>query len=233
MHGIHRFEYLIQCMNPTASLGWFFAPRKHAEVVAMIEVTWATPLYEFLRLCSASRLEKKVLDCGAGGDRPPLSLFHQYGYASHGVEIAPIPLAQARQFTRLHAMDLHLIRGDMRHLPYSDASFSFVYSFNAIFFMTKAGVAHTMSEIMRVLRRDGLCYVNFLSIDDPDESIFCDTAPCKDLLGSKRFSKHEDDEADVLFRDYDVLRKEKRLIEKAHAGGTLVQAYVEYIAQKR
>jgi hypothetical protein len=45
-----------------------------------MEITWATPLYEFLRQCNASPLAKKILDCGAGGARPPLSLFHHHGY---------------------------------------------------------------------------------------------------------------------------------------------------------
>jgi hypothetical protein len=34
-------------------------------------VSWATPLYEFLRQCNEADLERNVLDCGAGGsDRP-------------------------------------------------------------------------------------------------------------------------------------------------------------------
>jgi hypothetical protein len=36
----------------------------------MIDVIWATPLYEFLRQCNASPLEKTILDCGAGGSSP-------------------------------------------------------------------------------------------------------------------------------------------------------------------
>ena len=36
----------------------------------MIEVIWATPLYEFLRQCNVSSLAKKVLDCGAAGEYP-------------------------------------------------------------------------------------------------------------------------------------------------------------------
>jgi len=199
----------------------------------MIEMTWAKPLYEFLRQCNASGLEKTVLDCGAGGDQPPLALFQQYGYESHGIEIAPKALAQAQAFSRARGMDLHLIQGDMRHLPYPDASFSFVYSFNAIFFMTKAGIANSMSEITRVLRRGGLCYVNFMSVDDPDDSVFCDTAPCRDVLGSERFAKHRDDEADDYYQCFDVIRKEKRRIEKLFVGKTLVQVYLEYIARKR
>ena len=70
----------------------------------MIDVIWATPLYEFSRQCNASPLEKTILDCGAGGSTPPLSLFYRYSYRTYGVEIAEEALAKAQQFCREQAM---------------------------------------------------------------------------------------------------------------------------------
>jgi ubiquinone/menaquinone biosynthesis C-methylase UbiE len=198
----------------------------------MIEVIWATPLYEFLRQCNASSLAKKVLDCGAGGDHPPLSLFYQYGYRTYGVEIEEQPLSKAKIFCKENQMPLNIFRGDMRRIPFGDESFSFVYSFNAIFFMTKPDIAIAMSEIERVLKRRGLCYVNFTSVDDPDNRPFCETAPVRHLLRSERFAKHEDDEADTYFEHLEIVRKEKRLIDKVHGSERSIQAYVEYIARK-
>ena len=199
----------------------------------MIEVSWATPLYEFLRQCNASSLKKEILDCGAGGEDPPLSLFYRYGYRTYGIEIAEQALSKAKMFCRENEMPLKIIRGDMRRIPFRDESFSFVYSFNAIFFMTKPDIAWAMAEIERVLKRSGLCYVNFVSVDDPDDRPFCETAPAKDLLKSERFAKHEDDEADAYFEGWQIMRKEKRVVEKAHGRGRVRQAYVEYIARKR
>jgi len=198
----------------------------------MIDVIWATPLYEFLRQCNASPVEKTILDCGAGGSPPPLSLFYQYGYRTYGVEIAEEALAKAQQFCREQGMLLNILRGDMRNIPFASESFGGVYSFNAIFFMTKPDIAQAMGEIERVLKPEGLCYVNFQSVDDPDDRPFCETAPARYLLKSERFAKHEDDEADVYFQHFDILRKQKMLIDKAHGGGRLKQAYVEYIARK-
>jgi predicted RNA methylase len=83
----------------------------------MIDVIWATPLYEFLRQCNASLLGKTALDCGAGGSRPPLSLFYQYGYRTYGVEIAEEALAKTQQFCREQGMSLNILRGDMRNIP--------------------------------------------------------------------------------------------------------------------
>ena len=199
----------------------------------MHEIIWATPLYEFLRQCNASPLDKVVLDCGAGGDPPPLSLFHQYGYKTYGVEIAEQPLAEAQQFCQARAMPLNILRGDMRDLPFASASFGFVYSFNAIFFMTKPDIARAMSEMGRVLKRDGLCFVNFESVDDPDNEPFCETAPARRLLQSERFAKHEDNEADAYFCNYEILRKEKRFTEWVRWDRQFKRVTMEYIAKKK
>ena len=198
-----------------------------------MEVIWATPLYEFLRQCNASPLEKVVLDCGAGGETPPLSLFYQYGYQTFGVEIAQEPLAKARTFCKETGMELHIFSGDMRRIPFASASFSFVYSYNAIFFMTKPDIARSMDEIERVLKPEGLCYVNFMSVDDPDREPFCETAFARRLLKSERFAHHEDIEADVFFAGFEIVRKEKRLLEKLVGGKRYEQAYIEYIARKQ
>lgn len=67
---------------------------------AVPQISWATPLYEYLRRCNATALEKRVLDCGAGSDDLPLSLFCQYGYQTHGIEIAESALVEANRFCR-------------------------------------------------------------------------------------------------------------------------------------
>ena len=89
-----------------------------------------------------------------------------------------------------------------------------------------------MGEIERVLKPEGLCYVNFQSVDDPDDRLFCETSPPRRLLRSERFAKHEDDEADAYLAHFDILRKTKMLIDKSHGGGRLKQALIEYIARK-
>jgi SAM-dependent methyltransferase len=198
-----------------------------------IEITWATPLYEFLRLCNLSPLEKRVLDCGAGGDDPPLALFYRYGYQTCGIEIAGPALHDAQAFCREHDMVLNIWRGDMRHLPFADGSFSFVYAYNSIMFMTRPDIALAMSEMERIVKPGGLLYVNFISVDDPDDSVFCPNGPAQNLLKSERFAKHEDDEADAYLVRFEIQRKEKRYIDRLSRAGRLEQVDLEYIAQKR
>ena len=43
-----------------------------------------TQLYKFLEYCNKSNMEKKILDCGAGGNMPPLGLFYSEGYETYG-----------------------------------------------------------------------------------------------------------------------------------------------------
>ena len=199
-----------------------------------MEVIWATHLYKFLRLCNASSLTKEVLDCGAGGSQPPLSLFYQYGYKTYGIDISEISIAESQEFSAENEMSLDIIYGDMRRIPFPSKRFSFVYSFNAIDFMTKPDIAVSMREMTRVLKTDGLCYVNFLSVDDAETwEPFCKTGPAVQILKSESFAHFEDNEADVFFEDYEVLRKEKRLIDKLWEGKIRKRADIEYIARKK
>jgi len=198
------------------------------------EIIWATPLYEFLRQCNANTLTKEILDCGAGGSSPPLSLFYQYGYKTFGIEIAEETLAEAQKFCLDNKMPLDIIRGDMRNIPFPDKEFSFVYSYNAIDFMTKLDIAVAMREITRVLKPTGLCYVNFLSVDDEETwKPFCNISFASELLKSEEFSHYEDCEADVYFDAYDILRKEKRIQDKLWQGKLRRRSDIEYIARKK
>ncbi|MBZ9634051.1 hypothetical protein [Clostridium sp. FP1] len=55
----------------------------------------AFPLYNFLKYCNTNSLEKNILDCGAGGSNPPLSLFYEFGYKTYGNEIYKEQLEKA------------------------------------------------------------------------------------------------------------------------------------------
>ncbi len=200
----------------------------------MFEINWATPLYEFLRQCNASPLLKEVLDCGAGGSNPPLSLFYQSGYRTYGIEITQTALLEAQQYCAENQMALNIIGGDMRCIPFPTERFSFVYSYNAIDFMTKPDIGISMREITRVLRPNGLCYVNYLSVDDEESwEPFCETSEAKDLLKSTEFAHFEDNEADIYFEAFEILRKEKSYVDKLWQGRRLKQVDIEYIARKK
>ncbi len=199
---------------------------------SMIDIIRATPLYEFLRRCNENPLPRTILDCGAGGNNPTLSLFYQYGYETCGIEIAEVALAEARAFCLEEGMPLNIIPGDMRMIPFTEDSFSFVYAYEAVSFMTKPDIAISIIEMKRVMKPGGLCFVNFISVDDPDRRPFCESAFARRLLKSESFSRFKDNEAEKYFRGFEIVHKQKRLIDKIHGKKRLKQARIDYIAKK-
>jgi ubiquinone/menaquinone biosynthesis C-methylase UbiE len=200
----------------------------------------AAQLYTFLQYCSNSPLEKEVLECGAGvwpSLVPLLVRFHEHGYVTHGIEISDERLAATRDYCEEHQMDLDIRKGDMRELPFADRAMSFVFSYNAIFHMTKKDVAASMREIERILKPKGLCFVNFLSVDSDaygqgeelNRGEFLERQHGEEML----HSYYEDNEADEYFGGFKVLYKEKRILERLLDGDKHVRAYIDYIAQKR
>ena len=113
----------------------------------MLPVVRAYPIYKFLHFTEESGLEKNILDCGAGGNLPPLLLFYQYGYQTAGIDISRESLERADKFTEEHGIDLNIIPGDMRELEFNDQSFSFAYSYNSIFHLNKEEIKHSINEI--------------------------------------------------------------------------------------
>ena len=199
----------------------------------------AVPLYTFLNYCNSSPLEKVVLECGAGvmdSYEPLLVRFFEHGYTTYGLEISNERLQAAQNFCKEHRIELNISKGDMRNLPFENESLSFIYSYNSIFHMTKANIAIAMQEITRVLKKDGRCFINFLSLDD-------DKCGVGQKLDNGEFVQDEgdgktihtyyaDDEPDIYFSQFNILRKDKRIVElftsKRHK-----QAYIDYIAEKK
>lgn len=123
----------------------------------------------------------------------------------------------------------------MRCLAFPDASFSFVYSYNSIFHMKKDDVAIAVGELKRVLKPQGLIFLNFLSVRD----FRCGTG---EDLSNNQYSQMDDkpvvhsyfkeNEPDIFFEGMKVLYKETRVIERICDGEKVRQGFIDYIAQK-
>jgi len=125
-----------------------------------------TSLFRFLYYTNKSPLEKKILDCGAGGVYPPLALFSSFGYETYGVDIDKRQLRRANAFLKKYAFSSTLLQEDMRKLPFEDDSFSFAYTYNSIFHMEKRDMVASLSEMARVVRKGGLIYFNVLTSNE-------------------------------------------------------------------
>lgn len=71
------------------------------------------PLYRFIMYCNETTMNKRVLDCGAGGDCPSLSLFSEYGYLTHGIEFNITQLEEANRYANKKNQNLNIEQGDM------------------------------------------------------------------------------------------------------------------------
>ncbi len=196
-----------------------------------------TQLYKFLSMCDSTPLERVVLDCGAGGECPPLGLFWEHGYKTLGIEADDLQIMEAKEFENNRGMELNILKGDMRKLPFQDSSLSFAYSYNSIFHMKKTDVLQSINEIRRVLKPGGLCFVNLLSIRDFRYG-------SGEKIGSGEYYQDEgdstvihsyfaDDEGDDYFKELDVIYKEIRVINRLVQGHWIKQGYVDYVARRK
>jgi ubiquinone/menaquinone biosynthesis C-methylase UbiE len=203
-------------------------------------------LTTFLKCCEKSRLKREILDCGAGGEQPPLYIFHLLGYETRGIDISKDQLKKAIVFCQEKGTDLNIEEGDMRDLPFKEESFNFVYSHDTICHMPKKEVSIAMQEMKRVLKRKGLLYVNFAATthsgygkgQEVGVGEFVQNSP----RGKVHISYYEDDEPDKYFGGLEILCKEKRTRQLTRNGALAlgydksakahVYASLDYIARK-
>jgi len=203
-------------------------------------VSRATPLYEFLRYCNNTNMERKILDCGAGGQQPPLYLFYQYGYKTFGIDISEHAIKTASDFSRKNNLniDLNINLGDMREIDFEDESFPYVYSYNTIMHLSKKDITKAMKEMERVLAKNGLLYVNFGSEDSQigDRGEMIGEGEYLVPVGGNETALHSfltDDEADIYFRNFKLLHKDKTMLYRFEEGKLeFILGEINYIGKK-
>jgi len=83
---------------------------------------------------------------------------------------------------------------DHRKISFISETFSFGYSINTIPLLSKKDVEITLDETVRVLKTNGLCFLNFISIDN-------------EVIADSYF---EGNELDKYFIKIELLGKEKK-----------------------
>ncbi len=201
---------------------------------------WPSHLYRFLRIIEKVPLEKKILDCGAGGPRPPLALFAKYGYETHGIDISASAIASARKYSEENQLDINIIEGDMRKMPFDNESFSFIFSQNSICHLTKKDTKKAIDEITRVLKPSGYCFIDFMST----ESSYCGDESLGKDVGQDEYQYvdedgdeilhcfHNDGEPDQYFTGLKVVHKIKTIAENLNRATTDIDVRIEYYATK-
>jgi SAM-dependent methyltransferase len=206
----------------------------------MRKIIWPSFLYSFLKLIETSPLEKKILDCGAGGPKPPLALFYSFGYNANGIDISGLQIKRAKEFCDKNNIRIDFREGDMRSIPFEDESFSHIFTQHSICHLKKDDAKKAIEEMHRVLRKGGYCFVDFMSVDC---SYFRD-ATLGDEIGKDEFQYTDDDgelvlhcfyedyEPDIFFDKFEIVRKDKIQSEHRSGPSQRTDVYLYYYLKK-
>ena len=202
----------------------------------MIKKIYPSSLYNFLWFIQANPVNKKILDCGAGGNDPNLAFFFENGFDTYGIDISDEQIKKAERFCEESGMNLRITKGDMRNIPFESKFFGYVYSYLSMVHLSKNATFIAINEMHRILMSGGLCYLNFLSKDDInfDEKEETKSGEITHKHGEEEFihSYYEDDEPDHYFKDFKIIYKEKRHILEGKYHNTGRTCILDYIVKK-
>jgi ubiquinone/menaquinone biosynthesis C-methylase UbiE len=205
-----------------------------------LDILWPESVYRFLKIIEKTELEKKILDCGAGGPRPPLALFRSRGFETHGIDISEAAINASDKFANEHGFSLNIVKGDMREIPFDDSSFSFVFSQNSICHLTKKDTVTAIKEMSRVLKPGGYVLVDFMSTD----SSYCGSPSLGEEVGPGEYQYvdddgdeilhcfHSDNEPDRYFAGMKIIRKVKTISENLRRSIRDVDVRLDYYVTK-
>ena len=202
----------------------------------MIKKFYPSSLYNFLRFTQTNPVNKKILDCGAGGGDPKLAFFHENGFETYGIDISDEQINDAQNFCEKNSINLRIIKGDMRNIPFDSNFFGYVFSYLSMVHLSKKDTAIAINEMHRVLMKGGLCYLNFLSKNDVNFDKKRESNPGENINFHENqeyiHSYYEDDEPDDYFKNFEIIYKEKRHILNGKYYNTGRTCILDYILKK-
>lgn len=122
-----------------------------------VEAKWLTPEEDVMAWAATLEDGAHILDLGAGVGRHAIWLAHQ-GFQVDALDAAPEGLAE---IDKAGGVETHL--GRMDALPFDDASFDHIVSWNVIYHGDEDILLRTIAEIRRVLKPGGTYLGTMLS----------------------------------------------------------------------
>ncbi len=121
---------------------------------------WQEPATESYYLINRwlTQGKKDFLDLGCGLGRHTIQ-FAKAGFKTSGFDLSETSIKQTREYAEKSGVKVDLKVGDMLNLPYPDKSFDCVYCRNVISHTDTKGMKKIVSELKRILRKDGECYL--------------------------------------------------------------------------
>jgi ubiquinone/menaquinone biosynthesis C-methylase UbiE len=85
------------------------------------------------------------------------------GFEAHGIDISQTGLNLTKERLKKRNLKAYIIKGEMRFLPYADSCFDVVICLFTIYHQKLEGIQKTISEIHRILKKNGFLLLNFQS----------------------------------------------------------------------
>lgn len=125
---------------------------------------WRTPSVESFYLLNRWKGIgfERFLDLGCGLGRHSM-LFGQHGFFVHAFDISEDAIGITEEWAEELGLSVDCKVGDMRSLPYENGSIDCILCKNVISHTDTNGVRQAISELLRVLKPDGECYLTLCS----------------------------------------------------------------------
>lgn len=127
---------------------------------------WKNPSIESYYLLNRwlSQEKKDFLDLGCGLGRHSIQ-FGKNGFNVYCFDISENAIERTKEWAEEENLELHYNIGDMLELPYEDNKFDCIICRNVISHTDTEGIKKVISEIYRVLKKYGECYLTLGSKD--------------------------------------------------------------------
>lgn len=195
----------------------------------MTKLINALPLYNFLKYCKLEREGTKILDCGAGGNNPPLSLFKENNYEVYGIELSESQIELAKIYEINNNVELNIVKGDMRNITFECNHFDYLYTYNTSVHISKRDFSTVVDEFKRVVKPNGLIFINFLNNECDTYGVGKEVADGEFLDENNLFVHYSKDELEVLLEGFEIIYEEERYINKVFNGEKVRSGFYDYI----
>lgn len=160
------------------------------------------------------RKADRVLDLGCGTGRHLIYLA-DLGFEAYGADISETGLKIAKKRLRSRKLEAKIMKCDMKSIPLRDSCFEAVICVRTIYHQKQKEIQKTISEIQRVLKKNGLFLANFHSKRSSkygkgtkveEDTFMQENGPEKGVL--HHFV--DEDELSELFRDFKIVDLETK-----------------------
>lgn len=178
------------------------------------DIRWSQPSEELFLIAKRWKRakKKKVLDLGAGTGRNSVFLTQQ-GFIVFAMDISSEGMEILNKKCIENEISIDIEVADMLLLPYEDSFFDAVVAFHVVYHTDRAGIEKTISEIHRVLNKEGEIYLTFNAITnpsfrDPSNKRIDDFTVIKTTGIEKDVPHYYVDEAEIrrIMKDFDIIR---------------------------